>query len=61
MNWLTKSFYRTSDLRYIDPPETRGDTEWEDIVRLPASVRDVVRERPDNERPRTTTSGGGGI
>jgi hypothetical protein len=25
------------------------------------SVRDVVRQRPDSERPRTTTSGGGGI
>ena len=25
------------------------------------SVRDVVRQRPDSERSRTTTSGGGGI
>ena len=25
------------------------------------SVRDVIRQRPDSERPRTTTSGGGGV
>jgi hypothetical protein len=30
-------------------------------VELPSSVCEVVRERPNDERPRTTASGGGGI